>query len=80
MVLAAQAAPAPEVEAAKDQALINALSAAVARTLRNAATVLRVQASLQTPTSSPAVALASPPTGASGHPSHRQWAGSQTGS
>ena len=44
MVLAAQAAPAPEVEAAKDQTLINALSAAIARTLRSAATVLRVQA------------------------------------
>ena len=47
MVLAAQAAPAPEVEAAKDQAFIDARGAAVAaiaRTLRNAATVLRVQA------------------------------------
>jgi hypothetical protein len=42
--LAALAAPPPVVEAAKDQALINALSAAIARTLRSAATVLRVQA------------------------------------
>lgn len=45
--LAAQAAPAPEVEAAKDQALIDARSAAVAavaRALRSAATALRVQA------------------------------------
>ena len=46
MALAAQAAPAPEVEAAKDQALINALSAAVAavaRTLGSAVTALSVQ-------------------------------------